>query len=162
MKKLLFLILFVFAVCSILLTTANAHSGGTDSNGGHYDGDDYHYHHGYPAHDHYDMDGDGDIDCPYDFHDNVDHDRENAAEDTVHTPNATEVPNNSTSATKKTNAANIVIKIIGGAIMLLCIAPTAIGILMYVLAAIWDFLQHIWNFLRYIGSQIKNLISKKK
>lgn len=46
-----------------------AHSGRTDSNGGHHDGNDYHYHHGYPAHDHRDMDGDGDLDCTYDFDD---------------------------------------------------------------------------------------------
>lgn len=51
--------------------TVFAHSGGTDSNGGHYDHSTgkYHYHHGYPAHDHYDMDGDGTVDCPYDFDD---------------------------------------------------------------------------------------------
>lgn len=46
-----------------------AHSGDTDSEGGHHDGESYHYHHGYPAHDHYDMDGDGVVDCPYDFDD---------------------------------------------------------------------------------------------
>lgn len=46
-----------------------AHSGGTDSSGGHYDSSngEYHYHHGYSAHDHYDMDGDGDDDCPKTF-----------------------------------------------------------------------------------------------
>lgn len=49
--------------------TVAAHSGGTDSHGGHHDGDDYHYHHGYPAHNHWDMDGDGDLDCPYYFDD---------------------------------------------------------------------------------------------
>ena len=48
-----------------------AHSGGTDSDGGHHDGSDYHYHHGYPAHDHWDMDNDGDLDCPYLFDDNT-------------------------------------------------------------------------------------------
>lgn len=42
-------------------TIAFAHSGGTDTKGGHYDhiGGGYHYHHGYPAHDH--KDGE----CPY-------------------------------------------------------------------------------------------------
>lgn len=46
-----------------------AHSGDTDSRGGHYDHSTggYHYHHGYPAHQHEDLDGDGDIDCPYNF-----------------------------------------------------------------------------------------------
>lgn len=48
---------------------ALAHSGRTDSQGGHYDSEtgEYHYHHGYPAHQHYDIDGDGKPDCPYDF-----------------------------------------------------------------------------------------------
>lgn len=72
-----FLALLCVALTVTLSISALAHSGRTDSNGGHHDGDEYHYHHGHPAHDHYDMDGDGDIDCPYDFHDNVDHGREN-------------------------------------------------------------------------------------
>ena len=55
--------------------SANAHSGKTDSSGGHtnHSTGEYHYHHGYSAHDHYDMDGDGDRDCPYDFDDKTDH-----------------------------------------------------------------------------------------
>ena len=54
-----------------------AHSGGTDEYGGHYvDGtSEYHYHHGWPAHDH-----DGG-ECPYDFVDNVDHDRDESSDD---------------------------------------------------------------------------------
>ena len=55
----------LFPIC------AYAHSGGTDSNGGHYNRStgEYHYHHGYSAHQHIDMDGDGKLDCPYDFKD---------------------------------------------------------------------------------------------
>lgn len=66
---------FTAALIFSLITSASAHTGGTDSNGGHTDSEtgEYHYHHGYPAHDHYDMDGDGDIDCPYDFVDATDH-----------------------------------------------------------------------------------------
>lgn len=54
-----------------LCPTASAHTGRTDSNGGHTDHStgDYHYHHGYSAHAHFDMDGDGILDCPYDFDD---------------------------------------------------------------------------------------------
>lgn len=50
---------------------AYAHSGGTDSKGGHYNRStgEYHYHHGYSAHQHKDMDGDGKLDCPYEFDD---------------------------------------------------------------------------------------------
>lgn len=50
-----------------------AHSGRTDSNGGHRNRStgEYHYHHGYSAHDHWDMDSDGDLDCPYTFNKKV-------------------------------------------------------------------------------------------
>ena len=53
-------------VCMLILAflfsfQAFAHSGGTDSNGGHYDNINggYHYHHGHPAHDH------PNGECPY-------------------------------------------------------------------------------------------------
>lgn len=66
MKKRIF---FVFtALCLVAFSVvAFAHSGRTDSNGGHtnHATGEYHYHHGYSAHDHYDMDGDGIKDCPY-------------------------------------------------------------------------------------------------
>lgn len=69
----------VLALITLLITymspIVNAHSGKTDSSGGHTNSStgEYHYHHGYPAHDHYDLDGDGDIDCPYDFEDKTDY-----------------------------------------------------------------------------------------
>lgn len=47
----------------ILPVSALAHPGGTDANGGHHDGSEYHYHHGYPAHQH--TNGV----CPYNFDD---------------------------------------------------------------------------------------------
>lgn len=55
------LLLFLCVVPSV------AHSGGTDSSGGHYDSStgSYHYHHGYPAHQH--TNGK----CPYRFKDNT-------------------------------------------------------------------------------------------
>ena len=73
MKKILLVILTIALLASLVLCV-NAHSGKTDSNGGHTDSStgEYHYHHGYSAHSHYDMDGDGDIDCPYDFKDKTD------------------------------------------------------------------------------------------
>ncbi len=49
-------ILFTILIISLLIpTTVLAHSGKTDSNGGHYDRStgDYHYHHGYSEHYHY-------------------------------------------------------------------------------------------------------------
>ncbi len=56
-----------------LLIPTSAHSGRTDSKGGHHNTftGTYHYHHGKPAHDHYDMDGDGDLDCPYQYQDST-------------------------------------------------------------------------------------------
>ena len=63
------MILLIMLGCILLTLPVAAHSGRTDSNGGHYDHStgEYHYHHGYPAHDHYDIDGDGDKDCPFTF-----------------------------------------------------------------------------------------------
>ena len=51
---LILLLLFILPVSTL------AHPGGTDANGGHYDGSEYHYHHGYPAHQH------ANGVCPYD------------------------------------------------------------------------------------------------
>ena len=59
----------VALVALVYVVPVLAHSGRTDSQGGHYDSEtgEYHFHHGYPAHQHYDIDGDGKPDCPYDF-----------------------------------------------------------------------------------------------
>lgn len=61
-------ILVILLLLSALLPTY-AHSGKTDSNGGHYVSGtgEYHYHHGYSAH--YHINGE----CPYDFKDKTDH-----------------------------------------------------------------------------------------
>ena len=58
MKRLLVLILALLLSLPVL-----AHSGRTDSNGGHHGPSGYHYHHGYPAHQHEGGE------CPYDFDD---------------------------------------------------------------------------------------------
>lgn len=65
-------IICIIAFCLFFSTViSSAHSGRTDSKGGHTDHStgEYHYHHGYSAHQHYDIDGDGDLDCPYSFDD---------------------------------------------------------------------------------------------
>lgn len=66
MKKLIAIILFA---CLLFPTTVFAHSGRTDSQGGHYDRStgEYHFHHGYSAHQH------PNGVCPYDFHDATEH-----------------------------------------------------------------------------------------
>ena len=58
MKKIILLLILFISI----LTMSFAHSGKTDSNGGHYDSStgEYHYHHGYPAHQH-----NADGSCPY-------------------------------------------------------------------------------------------------
>lgn len=68
MKK-VFSLFFSLVLAFSLAAVAFAHTGGTDSSGGHRDRStgSYHYHHGYSAHQHKDLDGDGDLDCPYDF-----------------------------------------------------------------------------------------------
>lgn len=55
------IILFLLCSSMLFLFPASAHSGDTDSSGGHYNHStgEYHYHHGYPAHQH--IDGV----CPY-------------------------------------------------------------------------------------------------
>lgn len=60
MKRLLVLVLALLLSLPVL-----AHSGRTDSDGGHYDRStgEYHYHHGYSAHQHEGGE------CPYDFDD---------------------------------------------------------------------------------------------
>ena len=58
MKKLLVLVLALLLSLPVL-----AHSGRTDSDGGHNGPGGYHYHHGYPAHQHEGGE------CPYDFDD---------------------------------------------------------------------------------------------
>lgn len=76
MKKFIVLVALSLPVMlSFLAFVAFAHTGGTDSKGGHtnHSTGEYHYHHGYPAHSHYDMDDDGDIDCPYDFDNQTNH-----------------------------------------------------------------------------------------
>ena len=73
MRKAIYYIVFAMLLIT-LPVCAYAHSGGTDSKGGHYNRStgEYHYHHGYSAHQHKDMDGDGYLDCPYEF-DNKDY-----------------------------------------------------------------------------------------
>ena len=63
------LCLFVFLTVIVLALPVHAHSGRTDSSGGHYDSNTgkYHYHHGYPAHQHT-----GGV-CPYESKDKTSH-----------------------------------------------------------------------------------------
>ena len=66
MKKLSVIISAILLVC-VLGLSAFAHSGRTDSNGGHNDNINggYHYHHGYPEHQH------PNGECPYEYEDDT-------------------------------------------------------------------------------------------
>ena len=71
MRKYLSIVCIIIFCMFFFTVITSAHSGKTDSNGGHTNSStgEYHYHHGYSAHQHYDIDGDGDLDCPYTFDD---------------------------------------------------------------------------------------------
>lgn len=63
------LCLLIFLTVIALALPVQAHSGRTDSSGGHYDSStgEYHYHHGYPAHQHT-----GGV-CPYESKNKTNH-----------------------------------------------------------------------------------------
>ena len=68
MKKILTIVITVMVIMALCVPVLSyAHSGGTDSKGGHTDHStgEYHYHHGYPAHQH--TGGR----CPYDYDNNT-------------------------------------------------------------------------------------------
>ena len=62
-KKRIASVILIFLLAFGSISPVMGHSGGTDSNGGHYDHStgEYHYHHGMPAHQHNE-----DGSCPYD------------------------------------------------------------------------------------------------
>lgn len=127
MKKQIILISALLTLFSILISSfaivIYAHSGKTDSSGGHYDHSTgkYHYHHGYSAHQHYDMDGDGDIDCPYKFDGKPIHNSTSNNNVTV----KDEISSTTNTNTEKTNKLTVgkiflvILKIIGFSIVLL-------------------------------------------
>lgn len=70
-----------------------AHSGNTDSNGGHYNRSTgrYHYHHGYPAHQH------ADGKCPYTYQDEIEENEDNDNEIFYFSPKIEDNHNSSSS-----------------------------------------------------------------
>lgn len=61
MRNVIYVIIFLLLFTLLMGIPVLAHSGGTNSDGGHYDHStgEYHYHHGQPAHDH------PNGECPY-------------------------------------------------------------------------------------------------
>ena len=78
-REFAFGVIFSIIMLSLMPFSVSAHPGRTDSNDGHYNHStgEYHYHHGYSEHQHYDMDGDGKPDCPFDFVEKTDKNKEN-------------------------------------------------------------------------------------
>lgn len=123
MKKILQIACITILCMLFFSLIASAHSGKTDSNGGHYDSStgEYHYHHGYPAHQHYDIDGDGIIDCPYKFNDKTNHNGSNNK------------PSNNNSGSKNKLTVGIVFKIIGISLLALLLSSAFVIPLAYTL-----------------------------
>jgi hypothetical protein len=67
--KAIFCVFIALLILTSAVTPALAHSGRTDSNGGHWDHStgEYHYHHGYSAHQH------NNGVCPYDYDNKTEH-----------------------------------------------------------------------------------------
>ena len=80
MKKIT-VFMMVGVLCLIFALSVSAHSGRTDSKGGHYNHttNEYHYHHGYPEHQH--INGE----CPYQQN-NIEETYETHEEETYETP----------------------------------------------------------------------------
>ena len=108
MKRIAFLTLMLSLVWVIPLFAA-AHSGRTDSNGGHWDSEtgEYNYHHGYPAHQHYDMDGDGVDDCPYDFKDNTKSRNSTASRASTYTSSSSSKASSSSSSSSSSASSSV-------------------------------------------------------
>lgn len=69
LKRILSICLITSLLSLFIALSCSAHSGRTDSKGGHYNHGtgEYHYHHGTSAHQHYDINNDGVIDCPREY-----------------------------------------------------------------------------------------------
>ena len=134
MKKILLKICCFALIFQLLVIVVSAHSGRTDSSGGHYDhsSGEYHYHHGYSAHQHYDMDGDGDRDCPYTFDDKTNHNSSSNSSNNKTDNNSSE-SNRETTKSKNRLTVGIIFKILGISLLFLILASAFVLPLIYML-----------------------------
>ena len=104
-RKIFISVLTVLILCALSFSVL-AHSGRTDSNGGHFNHStgEYHYHHGYSAHQHYDMNGDGIKDCPYNFTDKTSQNTSASSDRSSGTQKSS--PQKTTSTKKATDESN--------------------------------------------------------
>lgn len=146
-RKLLTVLCLLSAV--FLAVNCSAHSGKTDSKGGHYNSStgEYHYHHGYPAHRH--TNGE----CPYDFDDQTSH-------KTGSSSGTSSKETSETVAIKKTKTdIGSVIAIVICSVMILWLPVTlfVMWVSDYVKQAI-EYIKELW---RKIRSKIKGFLSGK-
>ena len=145
MKKLLVLVLALLLSLPVL-----AHSGRTDSKGGHNGPGGYHYHHGYPAHQH-----EGGQ-CPYDFDD-----RTGESSGTSSSGSSSSSSSSDSSAKLKNDGlppwAWIIIVIL--AIPAMYLIPFLFGLGMFVFAAICAAISIAF---KSIGKFLKKLFRRKK
>ena len=120
----------VLMILLVIPVVASAHSGRTDSNGGHTDSStgEYHYHHGYSAHDHYDMDGDGKVDCPYEFRDKTNHSSNNNSQKQDERKTTTQQTTDYSKTQKESKKIN----------------SDLVGVIVYVLIIILSWVAFVW------------------
>ena len=133
----------------VLSVSCSAHSGKTDSKGGHYNSStgEYHYHHGYPAHRH--TNGE----CPYDFDDQTSH-------KTGSSSGTSSKETSETVAIKKTKIdieSVIIIVICSAMILWLPVMLFVMWVSDYVKQAI-AYIKNLWHKIR---SKIKGFLSGK-
>ena len=110
-------ILIVLILC---VPSVSAHSGRTDSQGGHNSPSGYHYHHGYPAHQH--INGT----CPYNFDDKTNHKSSQSSEkDKLSTQYEDSVGSKSDNKPANTNWWIIVL------LLIIVAVPNVIGLIMH-------------------------------
>lgn len=115
MKKYILALVTVVLLLTIMPILAFAHSGKTDSNGGHTDHStgEYHYHHGYPAHQH------PGGKCPYNS--------DNKTNSSTSSSNGSSGYNNSYASSSSNSNTNWLIIVIGAASVTLICAGVIIG-----------------------------------
>lgn len=142
---------FIFCLITFALVSY-AHPGRTDANGGHYDHStgEYHYHHGYSAHFH--IDGV----CPYDYHDNTDHDQSSYMYSSRHSDYPRPTPTNNPARVSTTNASDSSSSFSAGSLVLAGFGVAVPGVL--VLRSMrsrkrrhWEHMQHNADWSKYIS-----------
>lgn len=158
MKRLFKISLVAIVEILLFVIVVTAHSGKTDSAGGHYNNSsgEYHYHHGYSAHQHYDMDGDGVVDCPYDFNNKTNHNNNSSSNSSNKINNSTSISENKIEKTKNKitfgKAIGIILSIILLSLMTLYLLYIVFGIIGITI---------VWSIEKYFKVSIEESIQQR-